>query len=384
MYIRLNITAALLAGLLSCTIPAAFALEPAQTQLTADVMDYDIESGEFSASGNVVIVRGTLTLKADRGGANSNTQKAHVDGNVHAFGEHEGEPLDAKCDLLESDFSAPEGDYKMTGNVDAMFGTRILRSRTAWLKGRDFGAENVTHFEDKSQNMVLACDVLDGNYDDNGVVSATGVGAVHVFQNDEEKDSDLWCDELNYDRVSDAITATGNSKMHVRQKNDTKNDMLLFGENIVYAIQKGTVTATAKEQVHVLQKDTDRNSEMWCDEMVYSHIENTLTGTGNAKIHVLQETGNVRETTITGDNMLYSIAENIVTATGNTKGFQDGRSITAQTLLYHTDTGRIEARGTPRITVDLSKNGDNKGNQNASPPTDKQGAKRKGTKKRTK
>ena len=289
MYIRLNITAALLAGLLSCTIPAAFALEPTQTQLTADVMDYDIESGEFSASGNVVIVRGTLTLKADRGGANSNTQKAHVDGNVHAFGEHEGEPLDAKCDLLESDFSAPEGDYKMTGNVDAMFGTRILRSRTAWLKGRDFGAENVTHFEDKSQNMVLACDVLDGNYDDVGVLAADASGTVHAVQRDEEKDSDLWCDKLVYDRGADTITATGKTRMHV-----------------------------------------------------------------------IQKSGSVRDTDITADKMVYAMSSGVVTATGNTKALQDGRRISAKTVVYDTATGKIEARGTPRITVDLSKT-ENKG-----------------------
>ena len=280
---RKLLTAALLAGLLSYSLAPAVQAEPIATQLTADVMDYDIETGDFSASGNVKITREQLTLTSQKGTANSNTMKARVTGDVHAFGVHEGSPLDAKCDVFETDFSAPDGDYAMSGNVNASFGTRILRSDTAHLVGKKFGAEKVTHFEDTAQNVVLSCDTLVGDYDDLGIANATGTGKVHAIQKDEEKTSNLWCEKLVYSRAADTVTATGSSKMHVIQKN-----------------------------------------------------------------------ASVKETTITSDKLVYSVSGDTVTATGNTRAVQDGRNIVAKTIIYHPDTGKVEAHGTPKITVDLA------------------------------
>lgn len=292
-------TAALLAGLLSCMSgsDAAFAIAKGaiETRLTADVMDYDIDTGDFDASGNVILSREGVTITSDKGKANSKTQKARMFENVHAFGVHDNSPLDAKCDLLESDFSAPAGDYYMSGNVDAMFGPRILRSANARLIGNRFAAEKVTHFEDKTRNAVLACDKLDGEYDKIGILNATGVGSVYVIQEDKDKTSELWSNKLVYSRPSDTVVATGKAKMHVVQKN-----------------------------------------------------------------------ASTKETTVTGDKMVYSITKGTITVTGQTRAKQDGRDITAKTLIYHPDTGKVEAHGTPRIIVDTTRRTNTRSNNGTS------------------
>ncbi len=262
----------------------SFAAERMQTQLTADVMDYDMETGDFSAKGNVKIVREDVTLKADFGAANTKTQKARMWGNAHAFGKYRDEDLDAKCHQVEADFSASGGKYAMSGDVDATFGQRILRSGTADLDGQKFRATAVTHFEDKKQGAVLACDALDGDYDANGVRAAHAVGHVAAVQTDETRIVKLWCDDLSYSRGDGTTIAVGKTKI-----------------------------------------DAER-----------------FDGQG------------ARRTILESDKMVHSWADNSVTATGNARAVQDDRKITADVLIYNPQTGKLDAKGTPRITVDLS------------------------------
>ncbi len=262
----------------------AFAAERVQTQLTADVMDYDMETGDFSAKGNVKIVREDLTLVADSGEANTKTQKARMIGNAHAFGKYQGDDLDAKSHQVDADFGAPGGNYAMSGDVDATFGTRVLRSQTANLDGQKFRATAVTHFEDKKQGAVLACDTLDGDYDAQGVRVAHAVGHVAAVQTDEKRIVKLWCDDLYYSR------------------------------------EDGTTTALGKPKIDALRLD----------------------GQG------------AERTILESDKMVHSWADNSVVATGNAHAVQDDRKITAEVLIYNPQTGKLDAKGTPRITVDLS------------------------------
>ncbi len=278
-------TAAFLCAIFCAT--GAIAADRVQTQLTADTMDYDMETGDFSAKGNVKIVREDVTLTADSGAANTKTQKARMWGNAHAYGKYEGEDLDAKCDQVDADFGAPGGNYTMTGDVDATFGQRVLRSKTANLDGQKFNATEVTHFEDKKQGVVLACDALDGDYDAQGVRVAHAVGHVAAVQTDETRIVKLWCDDLAYSREDGKTIATGNPKVDAERLDVTDGPV-------------------------------------------------------------------AKRTIIESDTMVHSWADNSVTATGNARARQDDRKITAEVLIYNPQTGKLDALGTPRITVDLS------------------------------
>jgi len=279
------------AGLALASVVAHAAV---QTQLTAEVMDYDVETGDFKAQGNVTLKREELTLVSAFGMANTQTQKARVWQNVHAFGKYNGEKLDAVCAQLDADFAVEGGDYIMTGNVVAEFGPRLLKSDMARLTGRAFSAETVRHFEDKSRNMVLKCQTLTGDYDDDGLRVADGKGSVYVTQHDAQKDSQLWCNSFNYDRGHDRLIGTGNARLVVVQKGEGK------------------------------QKNEAKKTDIHCDTLIYSFKAGSVTATGNAR------------------------------------AVQDERRINAKTLVYYPETGKLEAKGKPTITVDLVPKGGKK------------------------
>lgn len=230
--------AALLALSAACALGAGVA-----TQLTADVMDYDVETGDFKAQGNVTLKREGLTLTSVHGHANTQTQKARVWDNVRAFGIYNGEKLDATCAQLDADLAVPGGDFLMTGSVDASFGTRVLRSDTARLVGQTFSADNVKHFEDTSRSIVLRCEKLDGDYDSQGLRRADGRGSVNATQEDKDKNSELWCDAFNYNREANTLTGNGSARILVTQKTANAKVTDIRGDTLVYAFDKGTVTA---------------------------------------------------------------------------------------------------------------------------------------------
>ena len=62
------------AALIALYAPYACAASPVATQLTAETMDYNMETGDFKASGNVTLRREGLTLVSVYGVANTKTQ----------------------------------------------------------------------------------------------------------------------------------------------------------------------------------------------------------------------------------------------------------------------------------------------------------------------
>ncbi len=274
------------AAFLTLSTTFAAAEERVPTSLTAEVMDYDVETGEFMAQGSVKLKREGVTIESAYGSANTQTQKARMWDKVHAYGKYNGENLDAKCAQLDADFAVDGGEYIMTGNVDATFGARVLRSDMAKLAGQKFAAENVRHFEDKSRNFVLTCSTITGDYDSDGLRVADGTGPVVVTQ-----------------------------------------------------------------------KDKDKNSKLWCDSFAYRREQDRLTGSGNARILVTQKADKNKVTDIHCDTVTYSFKAGSVTASGNARAVQDGRRVNAKNLIYYPESGKLEAKGKPTITVDLVQSG---------------------------
>ncbi len=278
---------AALCGAAFCVAPAFSAKSPVAVQLTADVMDYDMQKGEFKASGNVKLQREDLTLTADFGRANTVEKNARLWQNVHAFGTQNGEKVDARSAALDVDFSTPDVDYVLTGGVDAQFGVQRLQSERARMYGKNFEAEQVKRYEDTLQQLTVTCKKVEGRYDSGGIVEGAA---------------------------------------------------------------EGDVTA--------VKTDADKISTLVCRRLVYSRGDGTMTGTGGASITVDRTSGSkVKHTRIDCDKLVYSFAEATITGSGNATAVQDGRTFQARTMIYHVDSGKLEAKGTPRVTVDLSSPG---------------------------
>lgn len=217
-----------LAVALSFAAPA-FPAEPTETQLSANVMDYDTVSGEFKVQGNVTLKRLDITITSEFGQANSKTEKARMWSKVKGWGTHQGEKLDFTCDRLESDFSVAEGDYTMTGSVDAVFGTRRLISELARLKGPNFYAAPVTRFEDSQRKLFLVCQKMQGDYDAQGLHHFVGTGDVYIHQINGQNDvTEIWSNRLVYNREKDSLTATGNARALQKGRRITARNLIYY------------------------------------------------------------------------------------------------------------------------------------------------------------
>lgn len=235
-----------------CLLAMPVSAEPVQTQLTADTMDYDMESCEFQARGHVTLRREGIRMTAANGDANTKTQNARMWGNVKFDGERGGEKLDGTCGELLADFAAAHTTYTMIGGVDVLFGTRHLVSDKAKLEGNEFSAYTVSEFSDSARRLRLTCDVIRGDYDSQGLDHFKAHGRVHLYQiNDRNKTTDIRCRDLVYDRVKGALTATGNARA-------VQDGRRITADRLVYFPDSGKLEAKGKPKITVDVKSVPR------------------------------------------------------------------------------------------------------------------------------
>ncbi len=251
-------------------------------QLSADTMEYDMETQVFFATGNVKLQRLAMTITADNGSADNLSQVARMWSNVKGFGSHDGEKVDFVCDELIVELDDAEVRYTMRGDVDATLGDRTIVAAEAWLQGGRFAAQNLMRFYDAQRQATLSAQSAQGISDDQGVADFSAQGQVYL-----------------------------------RQENRDGSVMELWSDSGAYSRSQGTTTATG--QVHIKQVAADGQvTELWADKMVRSERHDSITASGNAR------------------------------------AAQEGRRITANELVYYPGNGKLDARGRPQITVDLS------------------------------
>ena len=90
---------AAVAAILSLHMGTLYAAEGVPASLDADTLEYDMRTGEATATGYVLLTRGDSHVTGNRATYNSKTQAATVEGNVIAV--YQGTRL--TCDYLMSD-----------------------------------------------------------------------------------------------------------------------------------------------------------------------------------------------------------------------------------------------------------------------------------------
>ena len=98
------------AAILSLHMGTIYAAESVPASLDADTLEYDMRTGEATATGYVLLTRGDSHVTGNRATYNSKTQAATVEGNVIAV--YQGTRL--TCDYLMSD---GQEHMMATGNV---------------------------------------------------------------------------------------------------------------------------------------------------------------------------------------------------------------------------------------------------------------------------
>lgn len=232
---------AALAVLLFCATPARCS----QMTLTAEKLDYDMDSGHGTAAGKVTLVREGLTVTSDRAEAWSKEKKVHLWSNVKGSGVQDGTPFTFSAEDATADFSVPGNGYHMKGNVLLQRGQQYLDAGEADVREGKFWAKQVARLADEKQKTELKCDAVNGQYDDGGVLSAEAKGNAYLRHKDE-KDvlTEIWGDVMTYDRTKDIVTVTGNARA-------VQQDRTLKANRLLYSISSGKLTAVGGTQIVV-------------------------------------------------------------------------------------------------------------------------------------
>ena len=164
-----------------------------QNTLSADDIQYNVNTGDARAKGRVVITRDGAVLKGDE--AEGNTEKEimtirgsvngdfpeqratlksesatwagdkskKTDGTIEAFGSVL--LTRAPKDRLNADYVLWEigtENYRARGNVDGILNDRILKAAEATRTGDKFWARDVRRYEDLVQKFVLSSKTMEG------------------------------------------------------------------------------------------------------------------------------------------------------------------------------------------------------------------------------
>jgi lipopolysaccharide assembly outer membrane protein LptD (OstA) len=152
-------------------LTAAFATElPDEAQLSADRMRFDSRSGDFLATGNVLIRSGGLTITAPRGVGNVQNKDVYFSEGIVASGDWQGDRVSLKAGTIELHFTPPPA-YTAAGGVKGDVGKISIDADSLHMKGTDISAVNVRRFEDREAGITFGAEDVKGTLE-GGILTA--------------------------------------------------------------------------------------------------------------------------------------------------------------------------------------------------------------------
>ena len=150
---------------------ASFAAEmPDEAQLSANRMRFDSKTGDFLATGNVVIRADGLNVFAPRGTGNVQRKEVLFSEGVVASGDWQGEWIDLTAGSL-SLFLGRNASYSAENGVKGAVGKITVDADSLSMQGSDLSAVNVRRLEDLEMDIAFGADDVKGTLE-NGVLTA--------------------------------------------------------------------------------------------------------------------------------------------------------------------------------------------------------------------
>ena len=176
---------AAVAAILSLHMGTLYAAEGVPASLDADTLEYDMRTGEATATGYVLLTRGDSHVTGNRATYNSKTQAATVEGNVIAVyqgtrltqGNVRGSRDDKTFSGEQVDYFPQQNDYividrggQLTSGDDTFTADRIY----GWLKDEHYIGEGNAHVVSPSRAMEAGGDQMDYYGKEQGKAVITG------------------------------------------------------------------------------------------------------------------------------------------------------------------------------------------------------------------
>jgi lipopolysaccharide export system protein LptA len=210
-----------------------------EAQLSADRMRFDSQSGDFLATGNVVIRVDGLTVRAPRGTGSVETKEVHFTEGIAASGDWRGDSVDLTAGSISLYF-AQTPTYIAEDGVKGSVGDIFVDADKFYMKGPDISAKGVRRLENRPLDIVFGAESLQG------VISG-----------------------------GELRTLTAQNKVWLRGRPGATGETVdIRGDTAVYSVERGSVVLSGN--VRAVQKGRTLTSQ----SMVYFPAFNRLEAIG--------------------------------------------------------------------------------------------------------
>jgi lipopolysaccharide export system protein LptA len=213
--------------------------ELSEAQLSADRMRFDSRSGDFLATGSVVIQVDGLTVRAPRGTGNAESKEVHFTEGIEASGDWRGDEVDLTAGTISLYFGQTP-TYIAEGGVKGSVGSIFFDADKLYMKGTDISAKGVRRLENRALDITFEAENLQG-----------------ILVN------------------GDLTSLTAQKKVRLRGRPNSNGEMVdIRGDTAVYSLERGSVVLSGN--VRAIQKGRTLTSQ----SIVYFPANNRLEAIG--------------------------------------------------------------------------------------------------------
>ena len=215
------------------------------SEVNADVIEYDMNTGVVAAEGNILLKHGTTKATGLHAMFNVNTKEAHLIGNVIVVDED----MRITCNALKSN---GQGHMVADGNVIA---TQNLAPNEKYPEGdtRTFTSEHIDYFPDDRKHVVIptggvaesrvegtfTADNMEGWIDDERYI---GKGNAHLVST--QRNLEAGGDQVDYDGKQEGKAVLSGNAWAIQDNNTIRGNRLT-----VYLADDGSLKAEPRVQM---------------------------------------------------------------------------------------------------------------------------------------
>ena len=275
-----SIPAALLILLFSAQ--SGLSADPVEGTMSADTIQYNVNTKKISAVGNVIIKREGAILWGDKGEGSTETSEFTLQGNVKGTFPAEKTELTAdkvkwtgsksaendgiaeaygKVHLTRGTNEKIDADYVLwelgtknytaRGNVDAKTENNILIANEAGQTKNKFWGKKVKRYEDIKQKLVVSADSVNGTTVNEEISELVAVGNVIMdFVDKEGLKSRVTGEKGVYSKTKATFVMSGNAKAVRSDGKTVSADSIIMHEdtNDIEAIGNSKITFITNEK----------------------------------------------------------------------------------------------------------------------------------------
>lgn len=261
---------------------APLSADPVEGTMSADTINYNLNTKKVSATGNVVIKRDGAMLRGDNGEGSMETSEFSIQGNVkgtftadntdmtadkvkwtgmkstkndgivEAFGKvHLTRGKNEKIDADYVIFELGTKNYTARGNVEAKTENNILIANEAGQSKDKFWGKKVKRYENIKQKLVVSADFVNGITVNEEINELAATGNVTMdFVDSEGLKSRVTGDKGVYSKSKGTFVISGNAKAVRSDGKTVSADSIIVHEktNDVEAIGNSKITFITKEK----------------------------------------------------------------------------------------------------------------------------------------